>query len=243
MEKFNLTNYRSWLITNYFKEETPQDILECLSQGSLVPFKYLKLLDSHAAKRYIDRYVHTAINKKNTRISLNKYLLNLYGYKICNNCEQTLSLQDFHTLASVWDEKQAICKFCRKNEDNIRYSVNHEEMSLVGKKYYEANRELLISKTRKWQEENRDKVNAVAAKRRAIKKLACPKWLTKSQQEEILNFYTQAKLLSEQTGIAYQVDHIVPLKGKNVCGLHVPWNLQVITATENISKGNRTNGI
>lgn len=81
------------------------------------------------------------------------------------------------------------------------------------------------------------KVNALTAKRRANKKHAEPKWLTSDQKSSINNFYTEAKNKTIESGIPYQVDHIVPLQGKNVCGLHVPWNLQVITATDNQRKG------
>lgn len=243
MEQINITDYKKWLITNYFKEDTPQNIFECLSQGSVEPFKYLKLANSHAAKRYIDSYIHSCVVGKSSRISLNRYLLNLYGYKTCTKCAQVLTLQSFHKLSSVWDGKQNTCVSCRKSIDHERYVNNAKQINDNSKNYYYSHPEKAVERVRAWQNANRDKVNAVAAKRRAIKKLACPKWLSKDQQKEILNFYTQAKLLTEQTGITYQVDHIVPLLGKDVCGLHVPWNLQVITATENISKGNRYNGI
>lgn len=58
-------------------------------------------------------------------------------------------------------------------------------------------------------------------------------------KEEIKAIYKEAKRLTQETGIVHHVDHIVPLKGKDVRGLHVPWNMQILTASENCRKGNR----
>jgi len=79
-------------------------------------------------------------------------------------------------------------------------------------------------------------INALTAKRRATKKHAKPQWLSREQEQKMLSYYSEARKKSKETGIDYQVDHIVPLQGKNVCGLHVPWNLQVITADDNRRK-------
>jgi len=65
---------------------------------------------------------------------------------------------------------------------------------------------------------------------------ATPPWVELSL---ITPFYEYAAALTKQTGIRYSVDHIMPLKGKDSSGLHVPWNLQVIPLADNIKKGNR----
>lgn len=67
---------------------------------------------------------------------------------------------------------------------------------------------------------------------------ATPKWLTKQERAVIGWLYDKAKGLTRVTGTLYVVDHIVPKISPFVCGLHVPWNLQIIPATENTAKGN-----
>jgi hypothetical protein len=66
-------------------------------------------------------------------------------------------------------------------------------------------------------------------------RIATPPWVDRSQ---ILLIYEASVRATRETGIPHHVDHIVPLAGKNVCGLHVPWNLRAIPASENLSKGN-----
>ncbi len=51
--------------------------------------------------------------------------------------------------------------------------------------------------------------------------------------------YDKARALSRESGIRYEVDHIVPIRGKTVSGLHIPANLQVLTQSANVSKSNR----
>ena len=90
-----------------------------------------------------------------------------------------------------------------------------------------------------WNKKNSSKANNKTAKRRATKHCATPPWLTKDHLTEIYEMYKQATYLSKTTGVPHQVDHIVPLKGRTVSGLHVPWNLQILTKLENISKSNK----
>ena len=90
---------------------------------------------------------------------------------------------------------------------------------------------------RNWKERNAAnpiKTRVQKSNRRARKLNATPKWLTPAHYAEIEGFYLFCKLFP-----GHHVDHIAPLKGKNVCGLHHPLNLQILTAEENMKKGNR----
>jgi 5-methylcytosine-specific restriction endonuclease McrA len=81
-------------------------------------------------------------------------------------------------------------------------------------------------------------VNALArgSERRSLLIKAMPSWANK---EAINNIYRDCFLLTKKTGIKHEVDHIVPLRGKNVTGFHVEYNLRIITATENRRKNNK----
>lgn len=83
---------------------------------------------------------------------------------------------------------------------------------------------------------NKAKRAAGCAKRKATKLQATPAWADLGAIEAK---YEEARNRSLETGVRHHVDHIVPLKSSVVCGLHVHWNLQVLPAVENLSKGNR----
>jgi hypothetical protein len=98
------------------------------------------------------------------------------------------------------------------------------------------NPEKVKDKNKRWAKENPNKANAKAAKRRAAKKQAIPPW---ADLDAIKQIYAEATELSKLTKIQHEVDHIYPLQSDYMCGLHVETNLQILTQTENSSKGNR----
>lgn len=117
---------------------------------------------------------------------------------------------------------------------------NREHLSLKQKEYSKEKPEVGKTAREKYRENNKDKFAHYSAKRRATKLQATPPWITEEQSKDIENFYSLSRKLSKLTGEPMEVDHIVPLQGENVCGLHVPWNLQVLHMKLNRTKGNRT---
>jgi hypothetical protein len=122
----------------------------------------------------------------------------------------------------------------------IRAKAYFYESKLLGKidwsKRNPEKRAEINRRNRKKKPETRYALNAI---RRSRKIQACPKWVTKEDHERIKETYKKAISLSKTTGIKFEVDHIIPLQGEIVCGLHVPWNLQVIPKSENIKKSNK----
>jgi len=190
-------------------------------------------------------------------------------YKICGKCNQEKSINDFSRCSQKADGYQHACKSCvkQKNEayylsnkprllekNKERYIVNKDSIleqtriykdknkSVIlekQKEYYSENKEYYRDYNKQYEQVNRSKRVAINSKRRAAKLQALPKWLTKDELEQIEELFLCARMFKLYTGEEYHVDHIVPLQGENVCGLHVPWNLQVIPAKENLSKSNK----
>jgi hypothetical protein len=99
-----------------------------------------------------------------------------------------------------------------------------------------------VKATKIWTKTNPDKNVAKAMKYIASKLNRTPAWLTKEHLFQIEGFYKLAKQMEKQLSGKYEVDHIVPLQGKEVSGLHVPWNLQILSKTNNIKKSNKYMG-
>lgn len=113
--------------------------------------------------------------------------------------------------------KKSSAEWAKKNPVKVRAKSS---------KYYRTEKSKWRMK--RWRLANPERVVYDTAKRRKSVKVATPRWV---DQKEIKKVY-----LNKPEGM--QVDHIVPLRGKNVSGLHVPWNLQYLTPSQNYAKGN-----
>ena len=135
--------------------------------------------------------------------------------------------------------------------DYFREYNKREDVKDRKNEWYQENREAVIAaaSTRPqhvkreyqnaWKERNIIWVRADTKSRRRKHREATPKWLTTAQKATMREIYKMAITMTQTTGEQYVVDHIVPLRSHEVCGLHVPWNLRVITQEENLKKSNK----
>lgn len=165
--------------------------------------------------------------------------------KNCPKCTSIKNFEDFAKNRSTKDGLQTYCKSCAKIVTKL-YKPSDRARKLKNKRqaaWKLANKILTRDYDREllnqWRKANPLKASAHSLNRRASKLNATPPWLTKQDKEEILLLCSLRNQLDLQTGLVHHLDHIVPLQGENVCGLHVPWNLQILTAEDNCSKGNK----
>jgi hypothetical protein len=148
-------------------------------------------------------------------------------YQVCTKCNKALSINSFSKCSgkNFRNNRQYQCKSCRSEIQRIY------RQTIKGKLSVKKDNDKSLDRKRKYANSERGKIlhRAVEANRRAVKLNATPSW---SNIEDIKEFYKNCPK-------GYHVDHIIPLKGKNVCGLHVLNNLQYLSARENISKGNK----
>jgi hypothetical protein len=137
---------------------------------------------------------------------------------------------------------------------NAWSAANPEKVKAAKKKYAEANKEAVQARIAAWREANKEKMSqarrawrvknkdrdlANTRNRQLGKIKRTPCWLTEDDYWMIEQAYELAKIRTQVFGFSWNVDHIVPLHGKTVSGLHVPNNLQVIPGTENSRKNNK----
>jgi len=182
--------------------------------------------------------------------------------KVCTKCREEKEIERFYKNSRKKDGLNNQCKLCDaeyryKNRDKLRdYAreyrtvhreklvqylkmdrvINKEKRRLAVKIKKENHPDLFKLYSKVDYEKNKERYFHNNAKRRARCKNATPKF---ADRNKIRDIYRLASTMTKITGVLHHVDHIIPLRGKLVSGLHVEWNLQVIPAKENLKKHNK----
>jgi hypothetical protein len=160
-------------------------------------------------------------------------------------------------------EQEYKYQWALKNKEKVdqrakeHYQKNKEKKIAYQKEWREKNREKHREYSREWNKNNPEKASQrlkdwykknqgmrsfYSASRKAQVLKATPEWLSDKEVLHIQCVYQLCSMRNRESDIKWHVDHVVPLRGKTVCGLHVPWNLRVIPASDNMTKGNKFNG-
>jgi hypothetical protein len=177
--------------------------------------------------------------------------------KKCNGCLEIKDLEKFGKDKTKKDGRSTQCRECRRKAELAYNAKNREKRKLYAEKYREENRELVNQNQKDYYKRNKSKVLKSAQvyrennlpsilnrnKLRKAHQRNLFKNLNKKQQSSVLEIYQLREDLSLASLAAgsstiYHVDHIIPLNGDRVSGLHVPSNLQLLPAKENMMKSN-----
>lgn len=189
--------------------------------------------------------------------------------KVCKKCQEIKNICEFGISKRHKDGLLNSCKMCcreqrklyfeknpeakkKKQEREYNWKIKNKKRKLqLDKEYRVRNKESIKKRQKDYIKNNPEKIKIakkkyenknphirakIKTKRRQKERQSIPKW---SESDKINIVYKKAKWLESLTGLKYHVDHIIPIQGENVCGLHVWANLQILEASINCSKGNK----
>lgn len=191
--------------------------------------------------------------------------------KECAQCKLTKNILEFAKERSSADGHRNQCKVCvlenkreyvKNNRELVKaqkkaeyekhrdryieygrryHQENRDEISRKSKIHYYANQERILAYNREYCRLNSEKRSRAASERNLRLKQEQPKWVS-NYKDEIIEIYKERQRLDETTSEKHHVDHIIPLTHPDVSGLHVFWNMQILTQNENCSKKNKFDG-
>ena len=148
--------------------------------------------------------------------------------KVCLDCG--VALTEDNSWPSYIRSSHYVCKECSKKRDEIKRKDRLPYFSEYNKTiFYPKHREEVLARSKQWRLDNPEKRREYSATYRASKLQRTPPW---ADRKELAKVYALCP-------DGYHVDHIIPLKGNTVCGLHIESNLQYLTAEENLKKSNK----
>jgi len=171
--------------------------------------------------------------------------------KYCSKCKLEKDVSEFYKKKGYKLGVSPQCKKCADEGSAKAREKNPEHYAEVRRNWRQSHPEEMNEYKAKWLKANPDKRKEVTSayikrnsakhlaqvRERQVRKLnALPTWANKKVMAQI---YKEARSRSVKEGVEYHVDHSVPLKNPNVCGLHCEANLQIIPAKENLSKNNK----
>ena len=176
--------------------------------------------------------------------------------KKCSKCfeEKEIALFPIYVALDKVIRYRTYCKSCHKKRKDLWrlqnkelhnkkcrdwVKNNKEKRKLSQRLYILKNKEKISEKAKKLRTVNRHLINASTSSRRKRVKFCTPKWVDKAHKKRIRLKYLMCAEITLVTGVQHHVDHIAPIRGKNVCGLHVFENLQILPASENLSKSGK----
>jgi len=164
--------------------------------------------------------------------------------KTCKTCLETKPESAFYKQSTRGLlGLRGSCKACDNAKKAQYREANRDKLLSDKQQDYAKNRARYLANKKAYRQENKGAIRALNAARKGVVKLRTPAWLSEDDLWLVKEAYKLAAHRTELFGFQWDVDHIVPLQGKTVSGMHVPWNLQVIPARDNIRKKNKFAGV